>query len=246
VRATVAAVRRLERLHAIVEHLRGRRTAATVAQLAARFGVTERTMFRDLAALRASEVPIEAEGGHGGGVRLSRAYNLPPLGLSIEEAVSLWLAVRLSTDVLDPTGPALATALDKVVAGIPSSHRDAFAGVIDRIVIGTPPWPSVVAKAGRIDPEVFRACERSVVRAHGLTIGYVDKRGAATRRYVEPHGLLVQAPVWYLLTVDRLRGAPRSFRLDRISSADDRDTDAFSPVDPRGLFPAIAHLRLER
>ena len=239
-------MRRLERLHAIVEHLRGRRTAATVAQLAARFGVTERTLFRDLAALRASEIPIEAEGGHGGGVRLSRAYSLPPLGLSIEEAVSLWLAVRVSTDVLDPTGPALLRALDKVIGGIPAGHRGAFSEVIGRIVIGTPPWTQVAARAGPIDPEVFRACERSVVRAHGLAIDYVDRRGAATRRTVEPHGLLVQAPVWYLLAVDQLRGAPRSFRLDRIRAADDRGTSRFRPVDPRALFPAIAALGLER
>jgi predicted DNA-binding transcriptional regulator YafY len=239
-------VRRLERLHAIVLHLRARRTAATVAQLAARFQVTERTIFRDLAALRASEVPIEADAGHGGGVRLSRAYSLPPLGLSIEEAVSLWLAVQVSTEVLDPTGPALLGALEKVIAGIPAGHRDAFAEVIGRIVIGTPPWPQVAARADRIDAEVFRACERSVVGAHRLVIAYTDKRGASTRRVVEPHGLLVQAPVWYLLAVDQLRGAPRSFRLDRIRSADDRGTSRFRPVDPRGLFPAIAALRLER
>lgn len=239
-------MKRLERLHAIVEHLRGRRTAATVGQLAARFAVTERTLFRDLEALRGNEIPIEAEAGPGGGVRLARSYSLPPIGLSIEEAVSLWLAVRMHGAPPGPGGPTLLRALDKVVAGIPASHRGAFQDVVARIVIGAPPWPQVVARARDVDPEIFRTCEQAVVRARSLAITYADRAGNVTERTIEPHGLLVQAPIWYLLAVDRLRGAPRSFRLDRVASATIQSGDGFRPVDPRTLFPVIAHKRLEK
>ena len=56
-----------ERLFALAEYLRGRRTGVTAEQLAERFGVTVRTMYRDLDALRAADMPLGAERGRGGG-----------------------------------------------------------------------------------------------------------------------------------------------------------------------------------
>lgn len=239
-------LKRLERLHAIVEHLRARKTAATVADLAERFGVTERTLFRDLAALRENQVPIEADPGHGGGVRLARGYTLPPLGLSIDEAVSMWLAIRLSEATLSASGPALEGALEKMISAIPETLRADFRSVARRIVIGTAPWASVVAKSKPYDPDIFRACEEAVIHGHVVALEYVDKTGKSSAREVEPHGLLAQPPVWYLLTIDRTRGAPRSLRIDRITRATPRRDLRFDPRDPRTLFPELQQLKLER
>jgi predicted DNA-binding transcriptional regulator YafY len=54
---------------------------------------------------------------------------------------------------------------------------------------------------------------------HCLEISYVDQKGVATTREIEPHFLYCNAPVWYLLAFDRLRRAVRFFRIDRITSA---------------------------
>lgn len=228
-------MRRLARLHAIVEHLRARRSPVTVAELAERFGVTERTMFRDLADLRDNDIPIESSVGPGGGVRLARGYTLPPLGLAVDEAVSLWVAVQLAQDL--GRVPLLA-ALDKIVAGLSSDTRAAFDGVVRRIVVGPPAEASLVPI--RPDPAVYRTCERALLDAATLRLDYVDAAGQPTEREVEPHGLLVLDPVWYLLAFDTLREAPRTFRLDRIRAASASGPGAFAPVDPRTLFPAAA------
>ena len=89
-------MQRSERLHAITEYLRRRRTPVTVSDLARHFEVDERTVFRDLASLRDQQVPILGEPGRGGGVQLDREYQIPPLALSVDEAVSLWLSYRLA------------------------------------------------------------------------------------------------------------------------------------------------------
>ncbi|MEQ1569773.1 MAG: WYL domain-containing protein [Myxococcota bacterium] len=225
-------MRRLARLHAIVEHLRSRRAPVTVADLAQRFGVTARTMFRDLADLRDNEVPIESSAGPGGGVRLGRAYTLPPLGLAIDEVVSLWIAAQLAQEL--GQAPLLA-ALDKVLGGLSPETRAPFDQVVRRIVVG-PPAPVSMGGA-RPDPAVYRTCERALLDAATLALTYVDAEGELTERVVEPHGLLVLDPVWYLLAVDHLRAAPRTFRLDRVRTAVAGPPGAFDPVDPRTLFP---------
>ncbi len=68
-------MRRTERLFALAEYLRGRRTGVTADVLAERFGVTARTMYRDLDSLRAAAMPVSAERGRGGGYALDRAYS---------------------------------------------------------------------------------------------------------------------------------------------------------------------------
>ena len=75
-----------ERLFALAEHLRARRTGVTAEQLAERFGVTVRTIYRDLDALRAAHLPLGAERGRGGGYALDKSYSLPPVNFTAREA----------------------------------------------------------------------------------------------------------------------------------------------------------------
>src|SRR5262249_18373192 len=82
-------MRRQARLFALAEHRRARRTGVTAAELADRFGVTLRTIYRDLDALREAEMPISAERGRGGGFALDRTYSLPPVNFTAREAALL-------------------------------------------------------------------------------------------------------------------------------------------------------------
>ena len=79
-------MKRTERLFALAEHLRARRTGVTAEALAERFEVTVRTIYRDLDSLRAAELPLVAERGRGGGYALDRAYSLPPVNFNAREA----------------------------------------------------------------------------------------------------------------------------------------------------------------
>ncbi|MEO0814413.1 MAG: HTH domain-containing protein, partial [Myxococcota bacterium] len=85
-------MKRTERLFAIAEYLRGRRTGVTAESLAARFGVTVRTIYRDLDSLRDAALPLHSERGRGGGFALDRAYSLPPVNFTAREAAMLVFA----------------------------------------------------------------------------------------------------------------------------------------------------------
>src|SRR3954462_15932389 len=78
-------MRRQARLFAITDYLRARRTGVTAAMLADRFGVTLRTIYRDLDPLRLADVPLHAEQGRGGGYALDKHYSLPPINLIARE-----------------------------------------------------------------------------------------------------------------------------------------------------------------
>ena len=235
-----------ERLHAITEYMRRRRTPVTVADLARYFEVDERTVFRDLAALREQHVPIVGEPGRGGGLQLHRDYQIPPLALSMDEAVSLWLSYRLG-HVLGtlPAGRALAPAVDKVLGSVPRERRAAILAVIERIVVGRPVSAMLAATAQPLDAAVYRTCEQAFIAGYAITLEYTDRHGAPTSRVVEPHGLLASPPLWYLLAHDRLRGEPRMFRVDRIRAVTPRPAERFCPQDPRRMFAEIEACDIE-
>src|SRR5260370_10450167 len=76
--------------------LRRGRDEATVAGRAGELGVSPRTLYRDLAALRDRGLPITGEPGRGGGIRLEGSRGITAVHLSIAEVVAMWLAARLS------------------------------------------------------------------------------------------------------------------------------------------------------
>src|SRR2546421_456151 len=117
-------MRRRERLFAIAEFLRGRRNGITAEQLAERFRVTIRTIYRDLDSLRDAALPVRADRGRGGGYALDRAYTLPPVNFTPREAALLvtlgnWAA---STRLL-PFVDTLDGALDKVRGALSASAQ---------------------------------------------------------------------------------------------------------------------------
>ncbi len=87
-------MKRAARLVALTEHMRGRKTGVTAEALAERFGVSVRTMYRDLETLQDATLPIRAERGRGGGYALDRDYFLPPVALSPAEAALCVLLIE--------------------------------------------------------------------------------------------------------------------------------------------------------
>src|SRR5665647_1810603 len=91
-------MRRKTRLFALAEAMRARRTGVTAQQLADRFGVTIRTIYRDLDALQDAGMPIKADRGRGGGYALDKNYQLPPINFTAREAA---LLVAMSRFVIE-------------------------------------------------------------------------------------------------------------------------------------------------
>src|SRR5688572_5778874 len=208
---------RAERLLELSDLLRGR-DATTVAELAAELGVSRRTLLRDLASLRERGMPISGEAGPGGGVRLEGERGLAAVHLSLAEVVALWLAVRLSRGASHlPWGEATSAAMAKLLGSLPTVKSRALRALCRRVVVGEPASAAVRAGAGSSSPELLALFEEALSTGVGLGFDYTDREGRRSSRRVEPHGLLVEPPVWYVLARDVDKAQARAFRMDRIA-----------------------------
>lgn len=201
---------RLERLHAIAEHLR--RSAprpVSAAALASRFGVTRRSIERDLASLRNAGVPLYAEHGRAGGqVSIDRPGSMLLILTSVEVS-ALVVAVAAAGPYL-PFADAATAATERLIDSLAPAGRLAVQELRSRIRVRRQP---------AISPRARRTIEEGVRRSVVVNIDYVDARGNRTTRAVEPVGFYNGAEGWHLIAWCRLRDAGRIFRLDRIARA---------------------------
>jgi predicted DNA-binding transcriptional regulator YafY len=206
------------RLMELADRLRAS-AETTVQALARELGVSARTMHRDLAALRARGMPISGQAGPAGGVRLEGPRGVTAVHLSVAEIVALWLAARLSQAAGElPWSNRAGSALTKLHASLPRDRARHLRDVCSRVFVAPPATTTVRAGAGDPPRELLRVFEEAVSRGVGLGFQYRDQYGRTSSRRVEPHGLLVQSPVWYVLARDVEKQAPRMFRMDRIAA----------------------------
>lgn len=203
-------MRRADRLFQIVQYLRAGRLM-TARTLGERLEVSERTIYRDIADLQASGVPIDGEAGIG---YLMRAgYDLPPLMFSREEMTALVIGARI-VRAWGGARMALAAeeALIKIEAVLPESERRQ-AGDVPVYAFDTAMHP-----VGR---ENLDRLNTAIAGRNLIEIDYEDLSGEATSRRIEPLGLFFWGKVWTLVAWCRLREDFRMFRVDRISRLDD-------------------------
>jgi predicted DNA-binding transcriptional regulator YafY len=213
----LAPMARAERMLELADALRGREDT-TVDRLARTLGVSRRTVLRDLATLRERGLPITGEPGPGGGIRLEGDRGITAVHLAITEVVALWLAARLARVASElPWGRAADSGLAKLLGSLPRRRARELRALCHRVVVGPPASARVRADAGVAPTEMLRLFEDAFLGRAGLGFLYVDARGRTSVRRTEPHGLLVETPVWYVLARDLDRGAARTFRMDRVS-----------------------------
>ncbi|OLF17216.1 helix-turn-helix transcriptional regulator [Actinophytocola xanthii] len=213
---------RSERLVALLFTLQSRRSA-TIAELAAALGVSERTMHRDIAALQATGVPIWTEPGRGGGVRLVDGWRTRLDGLTSREAVAIFAmgVPRALTEL--GLGTAVSAAHAKVSATLPPELREQAQHVAQRFHLDAPAWfkrADEVEHLAEIAAAVWEQ-RRSRVR-YRRSSDVVD-------RVLDPLGLVLKAGVWYL--VARAEDTVRTYRVGRVVEVEDLGTRFERPVD---------------
>jgi predicted DNA-binding transcriptional regulator YafY len=207
-------MKRTERLFALAEYLRGRRTGVTAEALAERFDVTLRTIYRDLDALRAAAMPLTAERGRGGGYALERSYSLPPVNFTAREAALVIALGRFAIDMrLLPFSETLQSGLDKVRAALSTSaQRELLERVAELSFHGVPSLPS--------KRPVREALERAWFEQQPLRITYVDGNRIESTRRIRILSVAMDRHETRIDAVDLDHGERRQFRLDRIERAE--------------------------
>ena len=205
-------MRRADRLFQIVLLL-GRRRAVTARELADALRVSERTIYRDIADLSLSGVPVAGEAGVG--YLLRGGFQLPPLMFDAEELAALALGSRMVQGWTDPDlGRAAERALLKIEAVLPATLKPS----LERQALLVPDFhvPAVmVAPLGLL--------RRAIGESRKVAFAYTRADGAASQRTVWPLGLFFWGETWTLGAWCELRGEYRSFRLDRMAHLETRD-----------------------
>ncbi|NII10644.1 YafY family protein [Oleiagrimonas sp. C23AA] len=202
-------MRRADRLFLIIHALRGRRTALPARQLAQTLEVSLRTVYRDVADLQRSGVPIEGEAGVG--YVLRKGADMPPLMFSADELEALVVSTRFARAFAGARLAAGAqSAMLKIQAVMPAELRERA----ERTRIFAPTWSD----------DWQRRYQAMIDTLHGaiearavIAFDYADQQGATSTREIEPLCLAFWGGKWTLGGWCRLRAAFRNFRPDRIT-----------------------------
>ncbi|MEV4312704.1 YafY family protein [Actinocrispum sp. NPDC049592] len=210
---------RAERLVALLFMLQGRR-GATVGELAAALGVSERTVHRDVAALVDAGVPLWTEAGRYGGVRLVDGWRTRLDGLTSREAVAIFaMGVPRALAELG-LGTAMSAAHAKVNATLPPQIREQAQHMAQRFHLDAPGWFHPQDQA-----EHLAAVAQAVWEQHRVKVTYKG----TVERVLQPLGLVLKAGVWYL--VAQVDGTVRTYRVGRIDQVEDLAEPFERPTD---------------
>lgn len=204
---------RIDRLHAILTHLQSKKLV-TAQEMADRFNISLRTVYRDVKALDESGVPVIGEAGTG--YTIMEGYRLPPVMFSQEEASALMLGSKLAEQFTDGSVKKhFNAALFKIKAVLRTTDKEYVDNLTDHIAILSRLPP---------DMEPSQQClsllQQAVANRKVVLVNYhSSNKDETTRRDVEPFGLLYYSSAWHLIAWCRMRNGYRDFRLSRIISA---------------------------
>jgi predicted DNA-binding transcriptional regulator YafY len=203
-------MRRADRLFQIVQHLRGGRLV-TAKMLSERLEVSERTIYRDVADLQSSGVPVDGEAGVG--YILREGFDLPPLMFTRDEIVALVAGARMARAF---GGAAMARAAEEALVKIGAVLPPALQARLNAVEVHAP--GILLSEPERLLVDFL---ENAVAMRKVVSLGYADVDGRITERNVRPLGLWFWGKVWTFVAWCELRNDFRAFRIDRIRHAHD-------------------------
>lgn len=202
-------------------------------ELANRLGVDRRTLRRYIRTLEELGIPVTTERGRHGGYRLMPSFKLPPLMFTAEETLALALGLKSAQHLgLSKSTPAVESARAKLERVMPAELQQRVRALDESARLALPA-PRTTSNEQLLGLLATAAQERQRMR-----LDYRDGRDQATRRVLNPYGLVYHGGHWYVSGWCHLRRELRSFRLDRISEAVPLAATFDRPTD----FDAAAHL----
>jgi predicted DNA-binding transcriptional regulator YafY len=205
---------RIDRLHAILTHLQSKKKV-TAQEIADRFNISLRTVYRDVKALDESGVPVIGEAGSG--YTVMEGYRLPPVMFTQEEAVSLMLGSKLAATFTDRSvQKQFESALFKIKAVLRTTDKDHVDNLNEHIAIFS------TRRDGDDDSsssQYLAVLQKAIVDKKVVNIRYeASYSEQVTERSVEPIGLIYYSSAWHLIAWCRMRQGYRDFRINRMKA----------------------------
>lgn len=208
----------LERLEWITSRLKADEPIV-LREIADELGISLRSISRDIQILRERGLPIESDRGRGGGIRLCPSWGVGRISLTHREAISLLISLA----VTEKMGTQLLTASflpiqRKLIASFSKRNQYQIKQLRDRIRVGPTSSIEVISSYKEVTPPINDTLQEAFLLMNRVLIKYRSGNDKITERAIEPHYLVLNYPIWYVLSWDELRGDVRTFRLDRIKS----------------------------
>jgi predicted DNA-binding transcriptional regulator YafY len=201
-----------DRLFAMVDLLRGNKQLTTQA-LAEHFGVSERTIRRDLTHLQDLEVEVETLPGRGGGVTLAKGSLLPALRFTDDEALVLALGLNQAQRTKDAK---LAKAAESAFKRLEHVLSESLGERIDSVLQSLEAESSKALKLEKIESRTMLDVSQAVQQKERLETRYRSRESGFTYRKLDPYGVVYLNSNWYVAGYCHLRKDVRTFRLDRL------------------------------
>jgi predicted DNA-binding transcriptional regulator YafY len=186
----------------------------TAAELAEEFGVSRRTMLRDLSALSAMGVPLRSTPGPGGGYSLPRGGRRLSPSLTVDEALALIASYEalLRSYPVHPFSTQSLSAVTKLRAALPKDVVTQLDRLRRHVFVGGPVRDYEAPLLGEL-------LSAALDRAH-LKVTYDSIESGVTERVIFPYGLYASQGYWYCACFDRRRETNVPMRADRFLAAE--------------------------
>jgi predicted DNA-binding transcriptional regulator YafY len=204
------------------------RGGMTAAELARELEVSVRTVHRDVEELSAAGVPIFAERGPTGGIRLVDGYRTRLTGMTADEAEALFLSGLSGPAAQLGLGTVVAAAQLKVMAALPPELRSRASRIVQRFHLDAAGW----FQANEEVPHLA-TLSTAVWEGRCVSIDY-DRGDEVVPRTLGPLGLVLKGGIWYV--VASIDGQVRTYRASRVTAATLLDV----PVDRPDEFDLAA------
>lgn len=203
---------RIDRLFGILTLLQSRKYV-TAEKIADKFGISVRTVYRDIKALCEQGIPVSFEQPKG--YFIVQGYFLPPVSFTSDEANALLLIESIVYGFSDKSIKAnYSSALNKVKAVLGNTQKEKLEILGNTTRLQLPPCSTP-------DFDYLSALQNTISAKTIAEIDYKNNKGESSKRYIEPIGLIFYALSWHVIAWCHMRSEYRDFKISRIVSLKD-------------------------
>ncbi len=186
------------------------RSRIPAKELAEKFEVSVRTIYRDIDAINMAGIPVISYPGNNGGFGIMENYKLSHQLLTLSNLCSMLSALKGINSTLEDVE--LDASIEKLRTLIPQDQVDQFDLHMEQVIIGMPPW----AYSSK-EKELVKKIRHAITESKVIRISYRNYKSESSDRQIEPMSIVFKGYTWYLFAYCRLKTDYRIFKISRIN-----------------------------